>query len=401
MIVAIAALLAVQPLTFRTSEIDVTPPEPLPLGGYTARNGANFEPGGDKLFARTLLLEAGGGRVAIVSLESLTIPASLAREVAKRLPADMRLMLVATHTHSAPDSQMLNDRMTFKVPGIASFSRRWLGWYADRIAEGVASAAMADPKNGAELRLAWADVAANRARRDGATPGKAATWALFRRKPVLTVYAAHGTVLDETRMTLSGDWPGAYSAAVGGLVLPGPIGDVSPDVEGDDSVGNLASMVERLKSGLAEARVMDMWGSDSVLVFVQEAIELDPAVPHPEFAEAYGAASPLDQVLVSRFAPKRAQVTVVLLGRLLLIGIPGEPTSDVGRKVQVMARSMGFPHSVVISHCNGWIGYILEPDDYDRGGYEATLSFNGRGTAVKVQEAVARALKNLRAGHMR
>ncbi|MCH7944825.1 MAG: hypothetical protein IIC73_02245 [Armatimonadetes bacterium] len=401
MLAAIAVFLALQTLTFRTGEIDVTPPEPLPLGGYTARNDAKFEQGGEKLFARTLLLEAAGGRVAIVSLESLTIPVSLAREVAKRLPADMRLMLVATHTHSAPDSQMLNDQMTFKVPGIASFSRRWLGWYADRIAEGVESAAKAEPKDGAELRLAWGDVAANRARRDGATPVKAATWALFRRKPVLTVYAAHGTVLDETHMALSGDWPGAYSAAIGGLFLPGPIGDVSPDVDGDDAVENLASMVERLESGLAEAQVMGLWDGDGVLAFVKEAIDLDAVVPHPEFAEAYGAASPLDQVLVSRFAPERAEVTVLLLGSLLLIGIPGEPTSEVGRKVQVMARSMGFPHSVVISCCNGWIGYILEPDDYDRGGYEATLAFYGRGTAVKVQEAVARALKNLRAGHMR
>ena len=397
MLAAIAALLAVQSLTFRTSEIDVTPPEPLPLGGYTARNGAEFEQGGEPLYARTLLLEVQGARVAIVSLESLTIPRSLASEVSKRIPADTRLMLVATHTHSAPDSQMLNDRMTFKVPGIATFSRRWLGWYADRIAQGIEAAAAADPMEGSELRLAWAEVPANRARRKGATPDQTATWATFRRKPVLTVYAAHGTVLDETRLTTSGDWPGAYAAAVGGLLLQGPIGDVSPDVHGDDPVDNLASMVERLEAGLAVAQVKALWPEGGVLRFVKEPIQLGAATPHPDFAEYYGVASPLDQVLVSRFAPVSAEVTVVLLGSLLLIGIPGEPTSEVGRKVQLTAQGLGFPQSVVVSHCNGWIGYILEPEDYDRGGYEATLSFNGRDTAVKVQEAVARALARLRA----
>ena len=48
---------------------------------------------------------------------------------------------------------------------------------------------------------------------------------------------------------------------------------------------------------------------------------------------------------------------------------------------------------MVCSHVNGWMGYILAPEDYDRGGYEATLSFYGREEGTKVVEAGIKALK--------
>src|SRR5579859_4259398 len=117
------------------AKVDITPPEPLPLGGYTARHDRVMDPGGEKLFARCLLFTAEKGpRIAIVSAEMLTIPDSLYSEVRRRVDPGITLFLCATHTHSAPDSQMLNDHMTFHVPGVASYRHRWLAWYVDKIA---------------------------------------------------------------------------------------------------------------------------------------------------------------------------------------------------------------------------------------------------------------------------
>ena len=393
---AVVAALALGPgLTLRTSQTDVTPPELLPLGGYTQRADKKMEPGGDALFARAVLFESGGKKVAIVAFDALTIPESLVVAVKKRMPDDVSLVLVATHTHSAPDSQMLNDRMTFKVPGIASFSRRWMEWYADKLASSVKDAIASAPQDGASLKMRQGEVDANHGRREGAQPDKTATWIALGGRPVLTIYAAHGTVYDEKRNQTSGDWMGAYAKDSGGLVVPGALGDVSPDYPTGDPVENLAAMVEKLKAAYRSARVIDLWQNGSSLTFVQEKIALDKPVPSPAFAKEFGVASPLDQVLIQRFAPLGAEVTIVQAGGLLLIGIPGEPSAAVGRKVQVLAATLGFPHAVVISHCNGWIGYVLEPEDYDRGGYESALCFNGRETALRVTEAVERALKRL------
>src|SRR5512141_466792 len=136
MLAVLAASLALAPqgLSLGRSRVDITPPEPLPLGGYTARGSKSLVPGGDPLYVRTLLLSGSGNVVAIVSVEALTVPESLVREVKERIPSGITLFLSATHTHSAPDSQMLNDRMTFSIPGIASYKSKWLDWYADKIA---------------------------------------------------------------------------------------------------------------------------------------------------------------------------------------------------------------------------------------------------------------------------
>ncbi len=395
MLVAVLALAAYQPISFRTSEVDVTPEELLTLGGYTSRGDKKMEAGGDRLYARTLLFQSADASVAIVSFEALTVPESLYASVRKRIPAGIQLFLVATHTHSAPDSQMLNERMTFKIPGIASFNRRWLEWYSAKIAESINKAILADSQDASKIQLCTAEVEANRGRRDGALPIKTATYLSFEGKPLLTGYAAHGTVLDDKRMQASGDWLGECAKHLGGLVLPGPIGDVSPAYPSTDPVENLAHMVEKLRLGLKNARVKALFGSTPILALTQEKIALDKPVPHPDFAKSFGAAPPLDQVLISRFAPPDASISIAQIGQLVLVGIPGEPTSDVGRKVQVLAATLGFPHSFVISHTNGWIGYILTPEDYDKGGYEATLSFNGKETSTKVVEAVERALKRL------
>jgi hypothetical protein len=380
---------------FRTSIVDVTPDELLPLGGYTARGDKTMEVGGEHLFARTLVFQHEDRTIAIVSFDALTVPESLYTAVKKQIPDGVFLLLVATHTHSAPDSQVLNERMTFKIPGIASFSRRWLEWYSSRIASGIKSALAADAQDAGKLQLVLAEVDSNRGRRENAQPIKTATYLALEGKPLLTGYAAHGTLYDEKRMQTSGDWPGECAKQLGGLVLPGPIGDVSPAFPSADPVENVASMVEKLRSGLKSARVMALFENTPNLACTEEKIALGKPVPHPEFAKSFGAAPPLDQVLIGRFAPPNASVYLARIGRLLIVGIPGEPTSEIGRKVQVLAASLGFPHSFVVSHTNGWIGYVLTPEDYDRGGYEATLSFHGRDTSNRVVEAVERGLKRL------
>ena len=373
-------------IQYSTGQVDITPETPLALGGYTARNDAVFEPSDQRLFARVLVLRQGTTVVAIVSAEMLTIPESLYFAVRRQLPKDVELMLVATHTHSAPDSQMLNSRMTFRVPGIASYKEKWLEWYASRIAEGV-NDVLEGPFRSDPISVLVADVDANRARREDAVPDKSATWLVADGRPLLTVFSAHATVLDESDLRLSGDWPGALAEAYGGLVLPGAIGDVSPAQLSESVVENLELIVGNFDAARLKAQAVHIVSGTSKLAVSRVPIKLDPAKPHPDFAEEFGAPSPLDQVLVSRFAPERAEVVAVSIGGLLLVGIPGEPTSSLGRKVQVFAQSLGFPHCVVISHTNGWIGYILEPDDYDRGGYEATMSFHGRETGLRVLES--------------
>ncbi|MEX2242740.1 MAG: neutral/alkaline non-lysosomal ceramidase N-terminal domain-containing protein [Fimbriimonadaceae bacterium] len=395
MVALVAALLLTGGPVFRTATIDVSPPELLPLGGYTSRGDSVMQAGGDPLLARAVVFEDGGERIALVSLDALTIPESLVSAVKMQIPEGVGLLLVATHTHSAPDSQMLNERMTFKVPGIAGFSRRWLDWYSQKIASCVNAALSSEARDASTLRLSSVSVSANRGRREGTVPIKTATFLLMNGTPLLTTYAAHATVFGDERKTTSGDWPSAVASQLGGIVLPGAIGDASPDSPSKDPMVNIGAIVEKMRAGLSASVPAPLFERHQGVSFVTVPIALGKPVPHPAFATEFGAPSPLDQVLVGRFAPTESTLTLVRIGSLVLVGVPGEPTSDIGRKVQALGANLGFPNTVVVSHANGWIGYVLEPEDYDRGGYEAALSFHGRETSQRVIVAAEAGLKKL------
>ncbi len=384
------------PLSCQVAAVDLLPPELLPLGGYTARQGKLMEQGGEPLFARTLLLRQGDLKVAIVSLEMLTVPESLVAAVQQRVDKGTRLMLVASHTHSAPDSQMLNDRMTFAIPGIASYKSRWLEWYADRIAGSIKLAAESPVTTPRTWSISQSAVKANRARRDDAKPNEMSTGIWTDRRLAIIHYSAHATIYEEDRNTTSGDWPGELMRATKAIFLPGAIGDVSPAPQGRDSVEKMEWMVENLSNPWPVSGRQDVKVSRHGLAYCQVPIDLPEPRAHAEFISANKVPEPLAQVLVKRFAAPQAVVTAVRIGGIVLVGIPGEPTSQIGADILTLGRKKGFPHPLVVSHTNGWLGYILEPVDYDRGGYEATLAFHGRGFSQAVIAAAAKALDQLR-----
>ncbi|MCB0824619.1 MAG: hypothetical protein KDC26_00370 [Armatimonadetes bacterium] len=385
------------------SSADITPPEALPLGGYTARGDAVFEPGGDHLFSTSIVLEYGNEKVALVSAEMLTIPESLVREVKKKIPEDIHLFLVATHTHCAPDSQMLNDRMTFKIPGIAAYNRKWLDWYSSRIAEGIKAAAESDQKVYPHFQIRSQKLDWNRARRQGAVPDKSFTGFFVQNRPLFAHYAAHATIFDENRMQLSGDWPGALRDKFGVAVFPGPIGDVSPKGVSEsleDRLNQFRSLDSFFKPPMGESfwiTTPDAIRVEPRMRFHTQKIELPKPKPHPDFAKDFKANDLLANMVVTKFAPPEAELTAINMDNILIVGVPGEPTSEIGRRIQEMAYKAGYDHCLVISHCNGWLGYILMPEDYNRGGYEATLAFHGREFANDVlaaaQELIAKAGK--------
>ena len=67
------------------------------------------------------------------------------------------------------------------------------------------------------------------------------------------------------------------------------------------------------------------------------------------------------------------------------------------RQIRDAGLRMGFKSVLVCSHVNGWMGYILDAADYERGGYEATLSLYGREEGSKVVQSGINALRALRA----
>ena len=377
-------------ISVQTFTQDLPPPELLPLGGYTARNGALAQPGGERLAAHILVLSQGRTKVALVACEMLTIPESLRKEVASRIWPGAQVLLVATHTHCAPDSQMLNERMTFRIPGIAPFNRRWLDWYAARIAGGIRQALDQKPVPKSLLvTRGFSEMV--RSRRKG-VPVDQSLYTLRDEagNKLLMTFGAHATLFDETELTPQGDWPGRLMGLTGGLVFPGAIGNASPAPPDDSSPSIRASTMAR---NLFDEPPVHSFAAD-VLRWESEAISLPTPIPHPEFAAANKVNEGLAQLVVSRFAPPVARLSVVRLGKTLLVGVPGEPSTPVARMLEETAGKHGY-EAIVVSHANGWVGYILDPEDYRRGGYEATLMFHGPDLSLRLNEALTRLIGRL------
>ncbi len=381
-------------LTLSTGVQDITPTVSLPLGGYTERQDQKSVLGGDHLYAKTILLSQGKVRVAITSLEMLTVPTSLTEAVRARIPRSVHVLLCATHTHSAPDSQMLNSKMTFKIPGIASFKPYWLGWYADRIANSIDKALSAKPVTVRKVVDETWLADCNRGRRKFAKPDQTAHLIHFETKggeTNLFWYTAHATFYGAKELQTKEDWPGGVGK-VGFELIQGALGDVSPFApgsKGDSPKQKIALFWQEMLMARAHSKSTTVWQpSLGRLGFERLPVSLGKPSANPEFAKTYKISKGLAQLLVTMFAPKEASVSAVTLGKLCLLGAPGEPSSKIGLEMEQKGRAKGYSDCLAISHCNHWIGYLLTPNDYDRGGYEANLNFYGRQSGENVVKAV-------------
>ncbi|MBS1855915.1 MAG: neutral/alkaline non-lysosomal ceramidase N-terminal domain-containing protein [Acidobacteria bacterium] len=88
------------------ARVDITPEGPIWMSGYASRNHPS-EGVRQHLYTRALAIDAGGGRVVIVTTDVVGIPATLADAVAARARQQFgieraRLVLNASHTHTGP-----------------------------------------------------------------------------------------------------------------------------------------------------------------------------------------------------------------------------------------------------------------------------------------------------------
>lgn len=379
------------------SVTDITPPVPLPLGGYTKREDKKMDGVQERLYARCLILRQGTKEVALVSMETLTIPGSFVKEIEKGLKErDFRgnLFLTATHTHCAPDSQMLNSRMKRKLPGIAAYNPTWTKWYADKIIECVSSAKAFADVQCLTLYSGKAELNHPRVneREADSTLSRLHIYAKNTHYELLH-YASHPTIYSESMNLTSGDWCGVWTAMSSNRIFfNGAMGDIAPSPpNGETEAERVKGMAMALEKASLERKTR--FHTTDLHIFI-EPVRLPAPIPHPEFAKRYDIPDSLAKILVKEFAETEAQVIIVRLGDIAFIGVPGEPTAEVGVRIQSIAKKKGIRYSIVISFCNAWLGYILTAEEYREGGYEATLSFYGDALSECILETVERALSH-------
>jgi neutral ceramidase len=400
------------------ARVDITPDvkaAKIPLGGYAARRGAPSTGVHDAVYAHALVLSSGQNRAAVVSLDLCFIPASIKTEVMKRLEAQTTgwaagsVFLAATHTHSAPDPLAMHAGNNFDLKGWTPFDAKLLSFTADRIAAAIVRADKAQRSASVAIGVVAAPTL-NRNRRGEkltdpdltvlkvmGTDGKAIA--------AIVNYAAHPTLYDDKMLEVSADWPGVMAAevekALGDgsvcLFLNGAEGDASPngvdDKKGDERIAaygrRVAAVVTDLLPNIQpeSATALSVWPVE---------VQLPARKPNGMFLAAagqLGASFAQARALVDTLMPKTTTLTMVRIGRLLLIGTPCEPTAELGLQMKSMARKAGYANPAVVALTNDWLAYALMPEQYQKGNYEAMMSFYGDQLGPTLLRAVETGLK--------
>jgi neutral ceramidase len=185
-------------------------------------------------------------------------------------------------------------------------------------------------------------------------------------KPVASLFhlACHAVSIYPSNPAISPDWPGAasrtLSAALGGesLFLQGCAGDINPWRRGEPAVATMAG-------GLAtKAQIAARYAVKLAVAPLQSGRATVNLPLTPAGKERLGI-----EVVA-------AEIQVIACGPLAIVGLPGEPLTDVGAAIR---EGSPFPQTLVLGYTNGnGVHYVGMPGEKARGGYEAGVA--GAGT---------------------
>lgn len=324
-------------------------PEHPVLAGYAGMRKAREA--SQPVFARAVVIEAGGVKVTVASLDTLLIPPDFPR------PPGCSL-LAASHTHTGPGGLWDNPLAGLFGAGWPDEAQRYQAARALATAVEQAGAALGP----AELQLGrelWPQGPA-KARSEG--PVDPSLIALRLRRPAgaavatLIVYAMHPT--SAPRDALSGDWPEQVetdSAPV--LVLQGASGN-STWPRDAPLAQPVAAEAERL---LRDAPAL----SEAPLDCEMHTVEPPPAEASLRVPWIFRRA--VTNALALGFSTEATQ-TRLRLGPLTLLGVPGEPVGELGIRARPLA---------VVGLAGGYLGYVETPQRWRSAEGESSKTYFG------------------------
>lgn len=405
------------------ARVDITPPFTVPYLGYVQGGRHRFFTGvHDPLYARAVVVGEGRERVALVSADAIGLHnellgpgRSFTTEVRRRiesrcgLPAE-RVMVAATHAHSTPET--LGFRPLRAHPGAAI----WLDTLIDQLATTVARADATRRPARLQYATGWVENLATWRRAPLAPPNAAdptdpeVTVLRFtpvdKSEHVVLVHFACHPVTVQAQPLISADYPGAAATFVEAAgvgcghfqFLQGAGGDVNPlrgatDFPDVDAYGRILGqavlgLLEQMDAerhpivtgpvgAAAESLLLPSRPLPSPAQLAQEELELtqraDSAGTEEERREAATALALLEErwerVRLGD-ASWEAEVQALRLGSVALVGIPGEPFSEMGQAVRDLS---GPACARCVGYANGYLGYLAPPAAWEQGGYEVSL----------------------------
>lgn len=405
LLLAVVALSSpAQALLAGAATASIETPVGAPLGGYGGLSERRSTGTLDLPEARALVLDDGAVRLALVSLDIVIVRPAL-RDAIVSYGASLdipHVVVVATHTHSGTGGY-LEGLLPSRLAGggrDAQARARIVRAAEDALARAAGSLAPTHIGVG----RGRCDLAHNRRREDGPREHDLPVIRFVRDDgtplALLFAYGVHGVMLGPANHSASADLIGVARRTLDArfgtsLFLPGPLGDQNPFAGGhggwpeeiDAQVANRDAAGARLASAVAAAADAIAPERDARLAVARHEAPV-PSLDLADRSLLWWFSPVLGDVLAHCFS-RQAAFYAVDIGAARLLSVPAEPSSTLGDALRRAAGPDRVP--IAVAHADDWLGYALTAEDYETGGYEAGMSFFGRGFGPWLVEQSGRA----------
>jgi hypothetical protein len=363
--------------------------EPVYLAGF----GRNRRATGvhDPLFARAVVIRHGATSVAIVALDLIGLPYERVVAIRRRIRAvpGENVIIASTHVHSGPDTIGLWGPSETK----SGVDEQYMALLSDRVVEAVEKAAKA--LRPVTLRVGSALVPDGFVKnaRDPYVQDKTLTVAQLigddgKTVATLVNYASHPEVLMSANKEVTADFCGYMLRRIAtklggvGVYLNGALGGmVTPDVPEHSFFE-----AHRVGEGIAAAALRALIGRQPAPIARLSVQSRALPIPLENAAFRTAVAAGLLKGTLTEGALK-TEVTRLDLGDLTLVTVPGEllPRPGLALRERIPAT-----HRMIVGLGNDELGYILDPDDFDRDLYRYERSMSvGRQAWPRIEQALS------------
>jgi neutral ceramidase len=382
------------------SKINLTPDHKTATAGYGNRRGKLFTSVHDSIYIRTIVIDNGANRAAIVSADLLIIPPRVTEHLESKLQTVgfslNNTFLGATHTHNSIGNWA--DGATQFLYG--DYDDSIVDFIADRIVESIrtASANVLPSK----LRTRWVAAPEEVSNRliDGGPEDSLMRSVEFIRndssKLLLLSYTAHATCLYSRDMELSRDYPGVLVDALEekeyafAMFIAGAVGSqkASAPTMGWDCVEHVGTkLAEKYLS--SEETFMEV--KDSTIVMARVPLLLSE--PQVKVTPHWKVRSWLFRKSFGEFP---VYLTGLRVGEVVFLGTPCDFSGELNLRLDSTAYRLGVK-SFVTSFNGGYMGYVTPAKYYDVEHYETQLmNWYAPGTGEYIEQCLEKLMLELR-----
>lgn len=426
---AVSPSLSEPTINIGMAKFDITPDlskKTVRLAGYSGRKKAPATGVLDHIFVRALVgSDADGHLFALVSADLCYINAEVRDEVVNRLKPhgfnEHNILLAATHTHSSLAGY---DKPYIWKKLFGDFDEEVFELIVSGIVSSVLSAK--DSMRPAKLEMAQATVKGfNRSRLDpafdiGSGGDKKESikpdperYRVDERLTVVKIvqtdnkpigaivhFAAHPTILSFNNFVISADFVGVLNGCVEEALGNGSIsmffqntlGDAAPTPDWPDDPLEEFQQVKDYGNKLADQAIRLL--SETKPIPVNKISYNTVYVRLPNIAVRPLLRMRLPKTMMKLLRTRYdVPFQAVRIGDTVFLGIPGEPTADVGKELTSLCPSS--LDCKIIGLANDSIGYLVTPAQYEVDGYTSDTSFLGKNGINWLKSNLQRALEGV------